>query len=294
MGKYIQRTIYVFLIILNVETALSHEILLKNGSSIKTTNYWIENDILKYEKVGGILSLKMERVSEIIDENSNIYNDATIYLTDGKSGFYRKIVKKDEKYYCQSQNTQSIIYNQNEVIIVLLGRDHKFNELPADAQKNWTKATIIFKDDRYLLVRQVYKEADKIHCKTYFDEFSFDYNKVKDVLKGHTRSARFHELSQEEQKKWESATIIFHDNSSLLVKEIWRDGDVIYCKTPTESYRINLEKIKGVIKGHNRTPNYSELTKEQQDGVRERAIDENRRKEMLKNEIKKEFSGVSN
>ncbi|QTA88321.1 S1C family serine protease [Desulfonema magnum] len=76
MCKTIVRYVLIILA-LGVSLSDAHEIYLKDGRTIKTKNCWEENGLVRYERYGGILSIKEELVEKIIYEASAFIGSVT-------------------------------------------------------------------------------------------------------------------------------------------------------------------------------------------------------------------------
>ncbi len=199
MNKKILLIIQV-IIILSASLVGADEIHLKDGRVIRTKTCWEENGKINYQKYNAVIGINRDLVENIIYEDEKIYSYSTVYFTDGTSNYCAKLWEENLQIYCENGKIP-IMYDKEKVVKILKGRNQKFKDLPTEAQKKWTAATVYFKNKKTLLVNTVWQEGDKLYCKTNSGDFTFDIADVSDVKKGHRRKPKYYELPVNEQKK---------------------------------------------------------------------------------------------
>ena len=199
MNKKIFLTIQA-IIILSVSLVGANEIHLKDGRVIRTKTCWEENGKINYQKYNAVIGINRDLVEDIIYEDAKIYSYSTVYLKDGTSKYCARLWEENLKINCKNGKIP-IIYDKEKVLKILKGRNHKFKDLPTEAQKKWTAATVYFKNKKTLLVNTVWQDGDKLYCNTNSGDFVFDITDVSDVKKGHRRKPKYYELPLNEQKK---------------------------------------------------------------------------------------------
>lgn len=192
--------IILAIVILFASLVGAHEIHFKDGRVIRTKTCWEEDGKVNYQKYGAIIGVSRELIDDIIYEDTKMYMYSTIYFNDGTSMFCGKIWEENLKVHCKNEKFPTI-YDKEEVLKIIKGRDHKFKDLPSEAQKQWTAATVYFKNKKTLLVNRVWQNGEKLYCKTNSGDVVFDIADVFDVEKGHRRKPKYYEMPVKEQKK---------------------------------------------------------------------------------------------
>ena len=180
----------------------SHEIHLKNGMVIQTKSCWEEGDIVNYVKYGTVIGLGKNTIDHIKYDNIVEYANSTIYCTNGSSIFCRKIYEKNDELKCiNNKSTQILQHSDISKIVKGQSRYHNFFDMPIEAQKTWTKATIYLKNKDSLLVQEVWTKGNILYCQTHTDSYEFNIDQIKSVKKGYSRRPKLHEMTQAEQNR---------------------------------------------------------------------------------------------